>query len=102
MSRQHYSFHAHMSKRKQRTLLDHVAAAGAFVYPLTGLPQLLLVFRGEINGVSVMSWLGFLLFSLLFFAYGVVHRIKPIMITNLLWIVIDAMIVTGLIVRRMM
>lgn len=91
-----------MSKRKQRTLLDHIAAVGAFVYPLTGLPQLVLIFRGETSGVSVISWFGFLLFSLLFFIYGVAHRIKPMIITNMLWIAIDAMIVTGVIVHRMM
>ena len=71
----------------------------AFVYPLTGVPQIYEVFRGNISGVSAAAWLGFIVFSILFLAYGVVHRIKPMVITNALWLVVDSLVIIGVIVH---
>lgn len=59
------------------------------------------VMNGNIEGVSLVSWIGFIAFSSFFFIYGLVHRIKPIIITNFLWIVIDAAVVITVIVRYM-
>lgn len=101
MSRQHHILHIHLSKKKQKNLLDNIVAVAAFVYPMSGLPQVMLVFQGRTEGVSVGSWSMFVAFSLLFLIYGMIHRIKPMVVTNFLWILVDMFVVIGTLTHRM-
>lgn len=95
-------FHVHLSKKKRRTSFDKLVGVAAFAYPLSGLPQAMLVFQGSTDGVSLTSWVFFALFSVLFLIYGIIHKIKPIIVTNLLWLLVDIFIVIGTITHRMM
>lgn len=95
-----YHTHLHLNKKKNRALLDKVVSSASYIYPLSGLPQLLLVFGGEIEGVSVVSWVMFASFSALFLAYGIVHKVKPMIVVNLLWLVMDILIVLGTLIHR--
>lgn len=97
-----YHLHIHLSKKKRKTLLDKIVMVAAYVYPLSGLPQLILVYKGEVSGVSIASWLGFACFSTLFLIYGIMHKIKPMIITNFAWLVLDLFIVFGTVTHRMM
>lgn len=101
MARQNYLLHFHISKKRQISWLDKIAVIAAFIYPLSGLPQVIEVFQGNVDGVSVSSWIGFIFFSIFFMAYGLVHKIKPMIITNALWLVIDGLIVAGVLTHKM-
>jgi hypothetical protein len=57
MSRQHPIVHAHLAQKKQLTLFDKVIILAAFLYPLSGLPQVIEVFNGQTQGVSMWSWM---------------------------------------------
>lgn len=74
----------------------------SLMYPLSGIPQLISVYHGEVEGVSILSWLAFSFFSFLFLLYGIYHKIKPMIIVNLLWFVIDVAIVIGILKHHMM
>ena len=89
------------TRKESQTLLDKLVEASAFAYPMTGLPQVVLVFEGSTAGVSVPSWTAFFAFSCLFFVYGRAHRIKPMVTANLLWMGVDSVIVCGTLLRRM-
>jgi hypothetical protein len=97
MSRHNHILHFHISKKKRITFFDKFIVIAAFVYPLSGVPQVMQVAQGNADGVSAWSWGGFMIFSGLFLAYGIVHKIKPMVITNALWLTIDALIVLGLV-----
>lgn len=90
-----------MSKKKRRTFFDKLTSVAAFIYPLSGLPQAILVSRGSTEGVSLLSWMAFAGFSILFLVYGLMHKIKPIIITNVLWLFIDAFIICGTLAHKM-
>lgn len=96
MSRQNHLVHAHLAKKKQLTLFDKIIILAAFLYPLSGLPQVIEVFNGHTDGVSLWSWLGFIGFSALFLAYGLIHKIAPMIITNILWLAVDSLVIIGL------
>jgi uncharacterized protein with PQ loop repeat len=102
MSRQNHILHFHISKKKQINWLDKIAIIAAFLYPLTGLPQVITVMKGDVDGVSIWSWLGFMVFSLFFLIYGSVHKIKPMIITNALWVIVDGLVVLGILMNRML
>jgi hypothetical protein len=99
MSRQNHLLHFHISKKKHISLFDKMIVIAAFIYPLSGLPQVVAVFSGNADGVSLLAWLGFICFSILFLVYGLKHEIKPMIITNGLWIVVDGLIVVGVLMH---
>lgn len=102
MSRHNHLLYFHISKKRQITLFDKIVLIAAFLYPLSGLPQVFLVFHGNSEGVSLTSWLGFMAFSLLFLIYGTVHKIKPMAITNILWLIVEGLVVIGVLLNRML
>lgn len=73
----------------------------SYAYPLTGIPQAVTVIEGNIEGVSVISWASFAIFGALFLSYGIKHKVKPMIIVNLLWLIIDIVIVVAVLHHRM-
>lgn len=70
------------------------------IYPLSMAPQVFEVFRGNTEGVSVVSWIISMFFSVLFITYGYIHQIRLMFMTNILWLVMQALVVIGLLVSH--
>lgn len=100
MSRPSHFFHHHIKSKKKLSAFDKSAIVASFLYPMSGIPQMIDVVNGNVEGVSLLSWVGFLVFSTWFFIYGVVHRITPMIITDFLWIIVDSTIVISLLVHQ--
>lgn len=100
MSRHSHTFDLRMSKKKRLALIDRVAIVASFMYPLTGVPQVIEVLGGNTAGISLLSWAGFGLFSAFFVLYGVLHKVRPMIITNTIWFVIDMLVITGTLIHR--
>jgi uncharacterized protein with PQ loop repeat len=67
---------------------------------LMTVPQVLTVWIGrDAAGVSLVSWLAYLLAACLWFVYGFQKRDKTIYLACVGWIVLDAAIVAGVIVH---
>lgn len=98
MSRQNPIMHTHLAKKKRLTLFDKIIILAAFLYPLSSLPQVVEVFNGHTEGVSILSWVSFMGFAALFLAYGLIHKITPMIITNILWLAVDGLVIVGLLV----
>ncbi len=64
--------------------------------PLMTIPQVTKIwFEKNATGVSVISWISYLLCAIFWLIYGVMHREKPIIVTYAIWIVLDFLIVIG-------
>lgn len=100
MSRENPALQTHIATKKKITPFDTVVVIASFLYPLSGLPQVFQIFRGSTEGVSLYSWISFTLFSTIFLAYGLKHNIKPMIITNSIWFVIDSLVIIGLLINR--
>lgn len=71
-------------------------SGAAVVHPLTALPQVYMIYTThDVGGISLWTWFGFMVLGLIFLAYGILHKIKPFIITQLLWFIIDFMVVIG-------
>lgn len=76
-------------------------AAAAIIHPLTALPQVFVIYSTQnVAGVSLWTWFGFMVLGLIFLLYGIVHRIKPFIMTQVLWFIIDFAIVIGVLIYR--
>ena len=82
------------------TALDKVLRGMSVVTMLMTVPQVLTVWFGaNASGVSLASWLAYLVSACLWFVYGVRKRDKTIYVACIGWIVLDAAIVVGVLVR---
>jgi uncharacterized protein with PQ loop repeat len=99
MSRQNHLLHLRLSKKRKLSLLDKSAIAAAFLYPMSGIPQVIEVFKGNVSGVSLLAWFSFMVFSFLFLLYGLAYKIKPMIITNVLWFIVESLVVVGILIH---
>lgn len=96
MTHQNHSLHTYMKSKKKMTKFDQFINVAAFLYPISGIPQVIEVYNGNTAGVSLFSWVGFMFFSGLFLIYGLIHKVKPMIINNSLWFVVDVLVIIGL------
>lgn len=84
--------------KKVRTLDKLIYVVGV-VGPLMILPQIIKIFvLKEAQGVSLLSYSSLVILSGIWLWYGIVHKEKPIIITNSLWMVLHAIIVIGVLI----
>lgn len=77
---------------------DRLVLVVSVLYPLSAFPQAVAVFKGSVEGVSVISWTAFLICSILFLAYGIRRRVPPMIVANSIWIVMDIVVIVGVLV----
>ena len=95
-----YHLQKHMSQTEKH-VIDKSMSIAAIIHPLTATPQIYDIYSTRsAAGVSLWTWLGFMILGLIFLAYGVSHRLKPIIVTQILWFIVDFLIVTGIILYK--
>lgn len=90
--------HAHVKhKGGKHPLLDGLVTIMAVVGPLLGLPQVFEIFAGQdASGVSLAAWLGFTFYTLVFLSYGIVYKLKPVIVAQSLWLCIYILVISGI------
>ncbi len=85
---------------KELKEINKVIMVVAIVEPLTTLPQVVQVMVDkDVSGVSVLTWGLYVFFEVIWLIYGLAIKNKPIAITNLLWIIMDALVVVGVLLH---
>jgi uncharacterized protein with PQ loop repeat len=82
------------------SLLDKVISLMSAVTMLSTVPQVIQVWLGSASGVSLVSWAAYLVAACLWLIHGVRKHDKSIYVACIGWIVLDAAIVIGIIVRQ--
>jgi uncharacterized protein with PQ loop repeat len=82
------------------SLLDKVISFMSALTMLSTVPQVLQVWLGSASGVSLVSWGAYLVAACLWLIHGVRKHDKSIYVACIGWIVLDAAIVIGVIVRQ--
>jgi uncharacterized protein with PQ loop repeat len=82
-------------------IVDRAMAVAAVVHPLSAVPQISQIYSThDVSGVSLLTWIFFVLVGGVFLAYAVVHHIRPLILTQVLWSVNDLLIVGGVLLYR--
>ncbi len=69
-----------------------VAASG----PIMTIPQVYKIWHEKnASGVSLISWASYLIAAIIWLFYGVMHKEKPIIFTEIVWIVLQLAIIFG-------
>ena len=82
--------------RRAARAIDNAMAAAAVVHPATAAPQVIKIYETHnAIGVAPLTWLSFMAIGTVFLAYGLLHKIKPMIVTQVLWFAMDAVILAG-------
>lgn len=80
--------------------LDRIVLAVAIIGPMANIPQIIKVyFENNISGLSLVTWSMYLFMAVPWLVYGFVHKEKPIIVANILWLITNIMIVIGIIIH---
>ena len=83
------------------TLLEKVLRLFSVITMVLTIPQVLVVwYEHEVAGVSLISWVAYLVSACLWFVYGIKKRDKTIYLACIGWVIMDAAIVVGVLVQR--
>lgn len=92
-----WHFPLHKQPTPSQRVIDGLMVAVSIIQPLTAVPQALAIYRThDATGVSLATWIGFTLVGVVFLAYGISHRIKPFIINQIIWFILDIAIVAGI------
>jgi uncharacterized protein with PQ loop repeat len=76
--------------------VDRLAYVAALLGPATTLPQIVQLYRTHsAEDISILAWAGFSIYSAFWVVYGWVHRDLPLTLANLLWTVLQGMVLVG-------
>ena len=64
------------------------------------LPQLYTIWKGNAVGVSFITWVAYLFVASIWLLYGIKYKIKPIIVVQSCWLLVDSVVVLGLLIRR--
>ena|SRR5260221_9505150 len=82
---------------KFRSFVDHFIYVIGFFSVLILVPQLINILNlKNSEGVSLITWGGFLISSSFWLFYGIIHKEKPIILTNLGALVLDILIIAAI------
>ena len=65
--------------------------------PFTNLPQLMQIYTTKVTtGLSISTWVMYLAFGFIPLLYAVSNRLKPLIISNVLWMIIYVFMIVGI------
>jgi uncharacterized protein with PQ loop repeat len=99
----HGAHHLYLRKQKQEQplnpkikFLDNLVYVVSVLFPLTTLPQIIQIFSTQTaTGISILTWSLYIAFSIPMLIYTIVHKVKPLIIMNILWITMYSLVVIG-------
>ena len=83
-----------------RTPLEKTLRFAAVGTMLMTVPQVWAVWTTPASGVSLVSWIAYLLSSIAWLAYGVKKQDATICFANAGWVAMDVAIIVGILIRH--
>ncbi len=90
--------HKISEKNKNGSALERLALVVAIIEPLSTIPQIIDIYRSkDADSLSLLSWLLFMLASLIWLAYGIKIKNRPLIASSVLWVFTELVLIVGII-----
>ena len=94
------SLEKYPSRKPSVRFLDNLIIVCSIIGPMFALPQVISAWNAkDISGLSVYTWVAWLILSLIWICYGIVHKEKPIIISCLLNASMQSAVIVAIIIR---
>lgn len=91
----HFSLHMHFSKRKEKKVVDLMAYVVGVGGNLAVVPQIIKAWESDAPGLAISTWILFTLIGLIWLAYAIIHKQKPLIVAQLVGISCNLLVVAG-------
>lgn len=72
-------------------------SVAAVLHPLTAVPQVVKIYTlKQASEFSLLTWATFVAIGVIFLAYAIAHKLKPLILTQVLWFIMDGLILLGI------
>jgi uncharacterized protein with PQ loop repeat len=96
MARKTHAKHTLMKKEK-KTFLDYAVYVFSVATPLFELPQAYIIYvHHDAQNISVYTWGFFLIDNIVWIIYAIRYKSMPLLITSVLYLLIEVSIVVGI------
>ncbi len=94
----HFYFHQHLRfSKRSRAIIDKLMVVAAVLHPLMTLPQVIKIYSTQsAKDLSLLTWVMYFMLGLIFLLYALAHKIKPLIVTQVLWGLMDGAIFIGI------
>ena len=83
---------------KFKRFMDTAVYVVGVLGPLMTIPQIWEIWANQdASGVSLITWVSYLIFGFVWFIYGVIHNEKPIIFAYFAWTIMKVLIIMGII-----
>lgn len=78
-------------------MVDRAMGMVSIIGPASASPQVIEIFaKQSAQGVSLLSWVMYLMLGVVSLSYGLFHKLKPIIVSQVLWLVMDIVVIVGI------
>ena len=89
----------HTSRKGNNHLIDELIYVVAFMGPLMTIPQVITIWlERKVEGISIITWSSYAVLSIFWISYGLIHKEKPIILANVLFLFVNTTIVIGVLI----
>ncbi len=91
----HHTWFHHLNKKKKHNPLiqkymDKWIYIIALIWPILTIPQVWMIWvHKNAESISLFTWGAYVLSAILWFIYGVIHKDKAIIFSNILWMIVN-------------
>lgn len=83
----------------QEKRIEFFALVAGVVQPLITIPQIIEIYSSKsAQDVSLITWLGYLIFGITFLVYGLAFKLKPIWVGQIIWVTMQLITVIGILI----
>lgn len=86
-------------QKNEMRSIDRAMMFVSILNPLVAIPQAVIIYANQdATNVSLATWLSFMLVGVILTFYSIAHRIRPMIINQILWFIVDIAIIVGIII----
>lgn len=84
-------------KLTAKQFVSYLMYGVAVFMPLSNYPQIQKLYSSRVTeGLSIETWIMYLIFGFIPLAYAIVNKIRPLVISNLLWTIVNLLMIYGI------
>jgi uncharacterized protein with PQ loop repeat len=92
-------FHIHLTQLRENKV-DDIAYVAALIGNIATVPQIITVWSGPSTGVSLASWLMYIMVGVAWLFYGLKNKQRPLVFAQILGISMSTLVVMGVLLNH--
>ena len=77
-------------------IIDDIVLVIGIIGPLANIPQIFKLFIEKNSiGISAITWMFYVMMGIPWIVYGIIHKEKPIIVAQSLWLITNVIILLG-------